>query len=949
MRSRLLSLGGRLAEAAREIAEGRSRAVLWTCRIALAAFLAWLAWPLLPLPSYFGAVAAALHYAADSAPAETVAAQRAGIGVVGAWLCLIAGLALAVAVGRSARAPLGRLARIAPASNLHDHALRAALAAATLAGSVAVKRVDLAWADFDRAGGFLLLYSLGRLAICAGLTLLLVNLGAGLLRRIDAAFSPLRPGPAAFLALSFFCGASALAIAVTALGLVGLLNLPAAVLLTVLLCLPSPRWLRQLAGMLRRRLARIAARAGRVQVTASVLLGFFVCAMLALVVVMRGLYPATNENDVWEHYLHYYREVLHSGSLGPNPVWYHFYLSKGAGLFFYTGLLSDVFAPQLVSICFLLLTCVIAFTLLARLLRSSLWGLTGVVMLLGLYGSDPGGSYFKAHVVFAGYAAFIVWAATVLLRPARAAACAVLFATAISLLYVAFYQPIPASILCAGLLLLVIVRAIGGVALKRQTALLGLLVLAAVGAVGALLLNYTLTGMAADVPIRLFWKFADREKFVNLFGASGPRYFLHVDNDLAALRDWSGAWLARVLRADFFGFLLDPPLLAIGTGVLSYRLLRGAVPGRPPFRHGAAVAVLAALSVPALAFAQAFQLESTIRVFLFASLLVVLVALPSIAVTIAGVLPRRLAGAAAALVATLLAMSAIAAAISSVGSKWSLAPAFLTGKRSLLTTLNAAEHGLNQRRMAGIGTFQAIRRIAGPHEKILYLSFDPGFGYFLPGDGGISEPGYALGPSYDRIVRGDPEQAASLLRDLHIRYFFLDLRSVLFSGVAFGRLFAPDELSRRFRVAYANGDNYLLELREPGEDANIPADLVRRLDLKREVNLNYPFSGRFASDLDAAHGAAEVRARLARQMTSPALSPENRALLDRLFEKVDAELARSSAQSPEARAALLQSLRTVVRDFLAQQLGPAAAGAIATEHTLAPSYNAFQEIYRDRH
>jgi hypothetical protein len=58
------------------------------------------------------------------------------------------------------------------------------------------------------------------------------------------------------------------------------------------------------------------------------------CALVAggLLLVSRGLYPGAANGDTWEHYLHYYREVLRSGSLGPNELWYHFYFSKGAGL-----------------------------------------------------------------------------------------------------------------------------------------------------------------------------------------------------------------------------------------------------------------------------------------------------------------------------------------------------------------------------------------------------------------------------------------------------------------------------------------------------------------------------------------------------------------------------------------------------------------------------------------
>ena len=56
-------------------------------------------------------------------------------------------------------------------------------------------------------------------------------------------------------------------------------------------------------------------------------------AVAALFLCIKVLYP-NGGNDYYDNYFYYYARVMQSGPLMPNDVWYHFYYSKGAGLFF---------------------------------------------------------------------------------------------------------------------------------------------------------------------------------------------------------------------------------------------------------------------------------------------------------------------------------------------------------------------------------------------------------------------------------------------------------------------------------------------------------------------------------------------------------------------------------------------------------------------------------------
>jgi hypothetical protein len=93
------------------------------------------------------------------------------------------------------------------------------------------------------------------------------------------------------------------------------------------------------------------------------------CVMLAIPVsaffIAKGLYPGGG-HDYFTHYFSFYRKVTESGSILPNEVWYHFYYSKGAGLFFLSILLTDLLAPQLATSAMILAGAAIVFSILNK-------------------------------------------------------------------------------------------------------------------------------------------------------------------------------------------------------------------------------------------------------------------------------------------------------------------------------------------------------------------------------------------------------------------------------------------------------------------------------------------------------------------------------------------------------------------------------------------------------
>ena len=90
-----------------------------------------------------------------------------------------------------------------------------------------------------------------------------------------------------------------------------------------------------------------------------------------LVIIIFGLFntavfiPVFDPN-IWEHYIHYYREVILNAGSMPNIVWHHFYASKAAGFNFFALMLTDETGLQIASTVISLLTVLILFDILRK-------------------------------------------------------------------------------------------------------------------------------------------------------------------------------------------------------------------------------------------------------------------------------------------------------------------------------------------------------------------------------------------------------------------------------------------------------------------------------------------------------------------------------------------------------------------------------------------------------
>jgi hypothetical protein len=769
-------------------------------------------------------------------------------------------------------------------------------------------------AGFDQKGSLLLLYHGSRLGLALYILVLCYSAGYRVLELFRAGPGGLFDSARKTFILCFFLGASLYGVVFTVLGFAGLISLEVGLALTVPLLLFSYRPLRAL-------LPDHLGMAIQPDTRASRFFAWFVILVAAgtalVFLVTRVVYIAVPDPNIWEHYLHYYRAVLASGSTQPNEVWHHFYATKAAGLIFLANVLSDFFGAQLVSACFVIVAAVIILDLLLEYTKSTAWTFFGVMLFFTfLYGQMADGATFKHHAVILGYVSFALWGSVWLQRASASQFRALMGVLVVSLAYFGFYQPVAIVLLPAAFLLLVLINAL----LREKTHGHSFLTLACAVFAGAALVfvtNWVLTGLLEVTPMRWFWAIADQAKVEKVFGTGGVEFFLGVNNDLRREYDWSFNRTWQILR-----YPVPPAVVYLSLlGVLIVSIRHRA--RETVANSGRFLALLAAFILPLSAFAQAVQIASVDRMALYSIVLMTLACVVLLKRLVDACVGSRLWHVAPIvifgkrLVDTNIEVKlwhvvfaviiiggmdlAMVQAWKSLGKKQRpIIYQYVSGAMSLKDSMRAMEKVHKTTTGIGVAPMSEFRRMVAAGERILSLTYDAGYSYALPGDGVVSEPTYSFIRNARELLMVPPDEVANQLRERNITYFAINLQSRLFSTVAFTRLFDVREMSRYFSVAYEDGDFFILTWRRDAEGRSLPEYFLTLFELKRIGILHYPFTEHFANLLSSSGhqlvdnvGAfekvrEEFRAHLSRTLTleiMPQASLEtSKALLHRVFE-----------------------------------------------------------------
>jgi len=768
------------------------------------------------------------------------------------------GLVALVAVGAAAGGWLALLARGLRASVRKPSAIGATQYVAISAAILLWFR----WADvwntqFAAPGLAYLGYNAARLVFALFLSVALVGAGRTVLRPAEAP-----PGSHYSVLLAtavscFFTGAAAWIVGLFVLGLCGGLYWW---LLLAIAAACAWRGYAVVAGLGSAMRSAVAQSAQLRSAYGALWLGALAAALAAtwgLVLLNSGLAVSGFEYDSSGHYLPYYQAVVENHGIGPNELWYHFWVSKGAGLHFLSVLLTDVQGPQLVSLVFSVAAAVAMFALVREAGGSSIWGLGAAAILSAAFVSEF--VYFqKHHLVTLGLVAGLLWSA----RPedrgatgARLAGRALLAAAAVM-----HTPPIGAVVLpYLGVLALLEWRQQHAAGARLSVAP-GLPAAAALAALCFMIgLNYLWAGLGEVTPFKLFFDHADQERLaryaspylilmaqegsgdatgkLSLAALASPELFVLRIRDLLRLQ----ALAPRVL------VLLALAAFAWIAAAIAWRAWRAALLRS----FGPALALLAVATAVGFFVNQPGSIE---RFYTFAFFPVVQLALgaPALMLRLAGdaLPPARaralgLAGVAAVALAGVASDARWLTRWLGLNGRGFLAEraAFAGGQRTFEQALTYAHYRRDQKdwprrdlseECLGVRGALAAEAAKSPQPpRVWTISFLQESGcHILPGVRIQMEFSVAFGNRWHAIVFGPAEAAQKELERIGVRYVYVNLADFdikelsaistsVFGCLAYSPLFEPARLQKQARIVWRKGQSYLLAL-DPAAPGTAP-------------------------------------------------------------------------------------------------------------------------------
>lgn len=363
---------------------------------------------------------------------------------------------------------------------------------------------------FDRS--YAAIYNAFRIAFGFYLFLLVYTTGKITLHlagRDDTAIG----GIGARIVWCFFAGAIVWQFLMLALGYLSLYYRPIAIAVSVPVILIASFEVGPLARGVRDSLAaRLHGHAVHSKAPAYILLGCLVVAASALAIV-KGLYPA-GSHDYFTHYFYYYTTSLKNHGIWPNDVWYHYFYSKGEGLFFLGMLLTDPLAPSVVTYCFVVVAAIALFLFIDRMMPGTLWPWAAatclLVVLIGAGGEEGFAEFPKEHEVNAAFVMCFIWLCDGMLRSTRAGALQLGLAASCAFAVAFTEQPTPIllGMVTSGIAAALLIRR----QIRQSVQFVWLACASGLGLVCSLTLNILTTGIANDVLINALWTVTDLHK-----------------------------------------------------------------------------------------------------------------------------------------------------------------------------------------------------------------------------------------------------------------------------------------------------------------------------------------------------------------------------------------------------------------------------------------------------
>jgi hypothetical protein len=686
------------------------------------------------------------------------------------------------------------------------------------------KLVDVYHAHFSSAGAFVIAHNFFRVLFIFYLFWIVYSAGAVVVRSVASNHLE-KMDLFDDLALNFFAGAGLWHVVLLVLGYLELYTVPVAIGITLpVLTLSFFDFCSALHRVRMTWLNRSRENLAPIGLARVIFLGLAVAAGVLLLLV-KGVYPGGG-HDYFLHYFSYYKSVIDHRGLWPNEVWYHYFYSKGAGLYFLGFLLTDPLAPQLVTFCFFSVAAVVVFRFVRGFAPGSLWPWVAIVLFLSVYIHTPGryefrqhggwGDFEKLHELNAAFVIAVLWmTAGALERAGRqslawtvAAALAVTAAVIVNVTISLFLG----AVFCISAAWYLVrrnsSRAFTCITLASVSGTILLVVLA---------INYFTTGLINDQGLLYFWPLADVEKLYR-WGTLGQVMALYFDR-LETLEQTASLSLHfAVLLLQLLRYYLLYPLFVSGFVMaiitMGARLSTKRHASVLPSRNEVAVITIALMVFAIVAFAGQSQDISLFRYSTFVVPILIVAGTGLWAVSLRA-FPNRQTRWRAGVVAPPLVLAACFAV--TVASFRNANPrAHLANVWSFVSGRYSIDQAYTMQRLPGRfawggiypgarGAYQAV----GPHTPIWSLHI---FSYCMLPDCNIeTHPAFTMGPDWDRVMFGAPDEAKEALQKAGINYFLFS-RELRIADPLVGEssLFAPDVIGRHLGIYWTDGTTALL-------------------------------------------------------------------------------------------------------------------------------------------
>lgn len=735
--------------------------------------------------------------------------------------------------------------------------------------------LDIWNSHFDVHSWHYYAYSPMRLLFALFLAMAMIGSGSVVIGFVEKRWEPLGLDPLERLLAAFFLGASLWYVVCFLLGIVGFLNrfwvVPGFVLSVSL----SLGLINKAARYSRQRLQHLLAT---MSIPRIVLVSIPVGTLILLgihILVNRGLSVVGFEYDSSGHYLPYYRAVVENGGTAVNELWYHFWMTKGAGLHFVAVMLTDLQGPQLVSFVFLT-AAILALILFARNLSGSLLvGLCGGVLFAAPF-ADQFPHFQKLHIVTLALIGGMLWLLSrswqlggLVRKSWLALFCLMACAAVLHTVPIAAIL-IPFLALTLGIYALLQYK---GGHVQSWWTWAAPAAAAFLTAIGVLVLNHLVTGVMELTPFRLFWNLADQTRFSSV---ASPYLMLFLDEGTsastgnAAFHSVDLARIARLLQLPFIPtalrYLAGALLIYMCMATLFDAKLRKLVDERGLL---ASLFIVGSAAVVSLFIGQPGSID---RFYVFAlfPVVVIAVAIPGIVIgrlAQGGNYSQRFSRVASPLFVVCLLASSIQVSSTWIHSHFfwhSLSTMeaklrFELGRESLQGALlepqTSPQPGWPRREMSEVCA--ALRaEVLGEQNaqagdkapvKIWTMTFLQEAGcHIMPGTQVMMEISNRFGTQWHRVALGNQAVAVEELKRIEIRHLFIDLgerdetaktgeSTSIFGCLPYSPLLSADSVRVNFTVKRLYADAFLLSLKETPRVEEVPQAFTEKFAGKTGV------------------------------------------------------------------------------------------------------------------